>query len=68
MKDNTHKTVKISVTITEENCSHIGDYAKKIERSRSKAIDMAVTEYLEKHDPNYKHKKILANYHGSSQR
>lgn len=63
MREDTTKTVKISITISKENCNHIDHYANKIDRSRSKAIDIAVTEYLERNDPNYKHKKILDSYH-----
>lgn len=67
MKNKKHRTVKISITIDEQRCEHIADYADKTEVSRSRAIDMAVAEFLDKHDPNYKQKKILENY-GSSKK
>lgn len=66
-KESLNKTTKISISISEENYNHIGDYAKKTGRSRSKAISMAVSEFLDKHNPNYKQKKILENY-GSSKK
>lgn len=48
MKDT---TVKISATIGKKNCSFIEGYAKKKERSRSKAIDIAIS-YFKKHIQN----------------
>ena len=53
------RTVKISITISEENHIFIKEYAQKIDRSKSKTIDLAITEYLEKYIPNYKYKQIL---------
>jgi len=68
MRSKKHRTVKISITLDEQRCEHIADYADKTEVSRSRAIDMAVAEFLDKHNPNYKHKKTLENYHGSSKK
>jgi metal-responsive CopG/Arc/MetJ family transcriptional regulator len=36
--------------------------------NRSGAISKFIKEGLEKHNPNYKQKKILENYHGSSKK
>lgn len=52
-------TEKISITISKQNHADIKMYAKKIERSKSKTIDLAITDYLEKNIPNRKYKKIL---------
>lgn len=62
------KTVKISITIGEENHIFIKEYAKNIDRSKSKTIDLAISEYLEKHVPNYKYKKILEDSNESTKK
>ena len=52
-------TDKISITISKQNHVFIKKYAKKIERSKSKTVDLAISEYLENHVPNYKYNQIL---------
>jgi predicted transcriptional regulator len=53
------QTEKISITISDVNHKAIKEYAKKIDRSKSKTIDLAITDFLEKNVPNYKYKQIL---------
>ncbi len=52
-------TDKINITIGHQNRIDIEEMAKLKFRSRSKMIDIAVSEYLEKHYPNRKINRIL---------
>lgn len=58
-KEKSNLSEKISITIGIQNHKAIKEYASKIDRSKSKTIDLAIAEYLEKNVPNYKYKQIL---------
>ena len=57
-------TIKKSITIGNQNLADITLIAKKDDRSVSKQIDIAVEEYLDKHDSNRKMKRILKKRNG----
>ena len=57
-------TDKINITINHQNRLDIECMAKDNKRSRSKMIDIAVEEYLDKHDSNRKMKRILKKRNG----
>lgn len=57
-------TDKINITINHNNRLGIEAQAEKNKRSRSKMIDIAVGEYLDRIDPNRKMKQILNKRNG----